>query len=80
MVSPKRLATDSTVSSGKELSCGTGMVFVTMTSWKTPELRRSMAGGEKTGCVAQAYTSRAPSTCNTFAAFVIVPVAGEHTA
>ena len=51
------------------------MVFVTMTSWNTPELRRSTAGGENTACVAQAYTSRAPSLCSTLAAFVMVPAA-----
>jgi hypothetical protein len=61
------------VSSGKERLWDTGMVLVTMTSWNTPELRRSIAGGENTACVAHAYTSLAPSACSTFAAFVMVP-------
>lgn len=49
------------------------MVLATMTSWKTPEERRSTAGGEKTAWVAHAYTSRAPSACSTLAALVMVP-------
>ena len=48
MVSPKRLATDSTVSSGKWSSVLTGMVLVMMTSWKTPLLSLAVAGGLRT--------------------------------
>ena len=48
-------------------------------TWKTPLLRRSTAGGEKTACVAHAYTSRAPSACSTLAAFVIVPAQGTQS-
>jgi hypothetical protein len=42
-------------------------------SSKTPDDSRSSAGGEKTACVAQAYTVRAPSWRSTRAALVIVP-------
>ena len=49
------------------------MLLVTMTSWKTPDDSRSMAGGENTACEVQAYTSRAPSACSAFAALVMVP-------
>ena len=44
-----------------------------LTSENTPEDSRSVAGGEKTACEAQAYTSRAPSRCRTLAALVMVP-------
>ena len=35
------------------------------TSWNTPLLSRSVAGGLNTACVAQAYTSLAPCVCRT---------------
>ena len=51
-----------------------------LTSENTPEDSRSVAGGEKTACEAQAYTSRAPSRCRTLAALVMVPaVTGLRT-
>lgn len=56
MVSPSRLATLKIVSCGNTFSGFTGMVFVTMTSLKTPLLRRSMAGGLNTAWLVQAYT------------------------
>mmetsp|Transcript_32914 Transcript_32914/g.78104 ORF Transcript_32914/g.78104 Transcript_32914/m.78104 type:complete len:208 (+) Transcript_32914:84-707(+) len=73
MVSPRRLATLSTVSCLKWRSAVVGMELVTMTSWKTPLERRSTAGGLNTAWVLHAYTSRAPSWWRTLAALVIVP-------
>ena len=41
------------------------VVQETPTSWNTPLLSRSVAGGLNTACVAQAYTSLAPCVCRT---------------
>ena len=50
---------------GLEESNLAGVVQQMPTSWNTPLLSRSVAGGLNTACVAQAYTSLAPCVCRT---------------
>ena len=45
---------------GLEENDWAGVVQQMPTSWNTPLLSRSVAGGLKTACVAHAYTSLAP--------------------
>ncbi|CAL6287771.1 unnamed protein product [Bathycoccus prasinos] len=61
IVSPSKFPTDNTVNCAKSLSGVCGIELVTMTSVNAPLPNRSTAGGENTACVAQAYTSLAPS-------------------
>mmetsp|Transcript_39461 Transcript_39461/g.85895 ORF Transcript_39461/g.85895 Transcript_39461/m.85895 type:complete len:261 (-) Transcript_39461:1065-1847(-) len=75
MASPRRLATESTVSCGKVFwfSSVTGMVLVTITSSNSPEESRSTAGGLNTAWVAHAITALAPFSLRRRAPPVRVP-------
>src|ERR1700676_5069832 len=75
MASAIRLATDSTLSEPSS-ACAfarSGMLLVVITSLMHDLFRRSQAGSERIGWVAQASTSFAPAFITTFAASVIVP-------
>src|SRR5574337_809500 len=73
IASPRRGATERTVSFLDILSSGSGMVFVTITSSRTDPSIRSSAGPEKTGCVQLAKIRFAPFSRSAGTACVRVP-------
>ena len=74
IASPSILATESTCNCGISRSGAIGMLLVTITASNSPgSARRSRAGGENTGWVAQAITRLAPRLRSKRAPWVIVP-------
>ena len=68
-----RLPTDSTTIRSNRLLSGRAIVFATASSSIGDAFSRSTAGPERSACVAQQYTARAPSRFSAAAASVTVP-------